>query len=164
MRFRYRLVVSAKMPLWKLADVLAPSIALGYVFGRLGCLMNGCCFGRACDLPWAVHFPADHETHGAGAHPTQLYEAALNLALYAALAWLFRRRKFDGQVFATYLVSYALVRSFVEMFRGDYPAYTLGFITPAHWVSAGLLAAGVWLFVKLPRTKPWTGAMVSPTK
>ena len=43
-----------KFPLWKGADVLAPSIALGYFFGRIGCLMNGCCYGRVCDLPWAI--------------------------------------------------------------------------------------------------------------
>ena len=46
-----------KLPMWKMADVLAPSIALGSVFGRIGCLLNGCCYGRACDLPWADHFP-----------------------------------------------------------------------------------------------------------
>ena len=45
-----------KLPLWKIADVLAPSIALGSVFGRIGCLLNGCCYGRACDLPWAITF------------------------------------------------------------------------------------------------------------
>ena len=48
-----------KLPLWKIADVLAPSIALGSVFGRIGCLLNGCCYGRACDLPWAIRFPKD---------------------------------------------------------------------------------------------------------
>src|SRR5947209_889619 len=45
------------IPLWKFADILAPSIALGYVFGRIGCLLNGCCFGRVCELPWAIRFP-----------------------------------------------------------------------------------------------------------
>ena len=53
-----------KLPVWKIADILAPSIALGSVFGRIGCLLNGCCYGRACDLPWAIHFPAGHETGG----------------------------------------------------------------------------------------------------
>ncbi|MEY4916408.1 MAG: Phosphatidylglycerol--prolipoprotein diacylglyceryl transferase, partial [Verrucomicrobiota bacterium] len=51
-----------KLPVWKIADILAPSIALGSVFGRIGCLMNGCCYGYPCDLPWAIHFPADHAT------------------------------------------------------------------------------------------------------
>lgn len=139
------------LPLWKIADVLAPSIPLGYVFGRLGCLMNGCCYGRACDLPWAIHFP-HHETAGAGLHPTQIYDSLLSLGLYAALAWLYRRKKFDGQVFAAYLVCYALTRSFVEYFRGDYTrAHLLGPLTPAHLISIGVLAAGLILFWQLPR-------------
>ena len=141
-----------KIPFWKVADVLAPSIALGHAFGRMGCLMTGCCYGRACDLPWAIHFPADHETKGVGVHPTQVYEALLNLVLYAALAWLYRRKRFDGQVFAAYLVSYAVVRSFVECFRGDYPVrYLGGWATPAHLVSFGVFLAGLALLWKLPR-------------
>src|SRR5207244_566989 len=90
-----------KLPLWKGADILAPSIALGYVFGRIGCLMNGCCYGRPCDLPWAIHFPANSPpfkdqssdgllgpdaTRSLGVHPTQVYESLLNLGLYAGLA------------------------------------------------------------------------------
>jgi len=137
-----------KLPLWKLSDVLTPSIALGYVFGRIGCLMNGCCYGRVCALPWAIHFPADHETHGLSLHPTQIYDSLLNLVLYLALAWLYRRKKFDGQIFATYLMCYAVTRSFVEYFRGDYSdAHIHGGLTPAHLVSIGIFAAGLILFV-----------------
>jgi len=87
-------------------------------------------------------------------HPTQVYDSLLNLGLYAALAWLFRRKKFDGQVFAVYLVGYALLRSFVEMFRGDYPErqhYLGGWATPAHLVSIGILAAGLILLRVLSR-------------
>ncbi len=147
-----------KLPLWKLADILAPSIALGHAIGRIGCLMNGCCYGRACDLPWAIRFPADHETHGAPVHPTQIYESLLNFALYAALAWLYRRKKFDGQIFATYLVGYAVLRTFVETFRGDYPVYYLGgMVTPAQLVSVGILGAGLLLFWKLPRRQEKLG-------
>jgi phosphatidylglycerol:prolipoprotein diacylglycerol transferase len=142
-----------KLPLWKVADILAPSIALGHVFGRLGCLMNGCCYGRACSAPWAIHFPADHETGGAPVHPTEIYESLLNLGLYLALAQLFRRRKFDGQVFGVYLVSYAVLRSLVEFFRGDYPSsqYIFGWATPAQLVSIPIFAAGLLLLWKLPR-------------
>ena len=158
-----------KIPLWKGADIMAPSIALGYFFGRFGCLFNGCCFGRVCDLPWAVRFPpgsnafdkqvSDHVLAPDAArtlpvHPTQIYESLLNLALYGGLVWLFRRKKFDGQVFATYLVSYALLRSFVEIFRGDYPSnqYFLGGqLTPAHIVSIAILLAGLAMLAFLPR-------------
>jgi phosphatidylglycerol:prolipoprotein diacylglycerol transferase len=145
-----------KLPLWKTADVLAPSIALGHSIGRIGCLMNGCCYGPACDFPWAIHFPDDHPTHGAGVHPTQIYEAVLNLGLYALLAWLYRRKKFDGQVFALYLVLYAVLRAFVEMFRGDYTANSLhGQVTPGQVLSIPIFAAGVllWWVLSGPKTK-----------
>ena len=137
-----------KLPVWKIADVLAPSIALGSVFGRIGCLLNGCCYGRACDLPWAIHFPADHETRGGGVHPTEIYDALLNLGLYFFLAWLFRRKKFDGQIFTIYLIFYAVFRSTVEYFRGDYPADHIhaGIFTSAQLVSAPILLAGLALY------------------
>ncbi|MBE0545604.1 MAG: prolipoprotein diacylglyceryl transferase [Verrucomicrobia bacterium] len=139
-----------RLEMWKLADVLAPSIALGYVFGRIGCLLNGCCFGRACELPWAIKFPVGHETAGVAVHPTQIYDSLLNLALYAGLAWLHRRKKFDGQVFALYLVGYAITRSTVELFRGDYsPEHLRGGLTPAHWVSIGIFLTGVIFYLVL---------------
>ena len=137
-----------KLPAWKILDILAPSAALGSVFGRIGCLLNGCCYGRACDLPWAIHFPADHETHGAGVHPTEIYDALLNLVLYLTLAWLFRRRKFDGQIFALYFIGYAICRSIVEIFRGDYPADHIhaGLLTSAQLLSVPILIAGIMLY------------------
>ena len=58
---------------------------------RFGCLMNGCCYGRPTNLPWAIHFPVGHETYPNGVHPTELYESFLGLGLYAALAWFYRR-------------------------------------------------------------------------
>jgi phosphatidylglycerol:prolipoprotein diacylglycerol transferase len=141
-----------KLPLWKMTDVFAPSVALGSVFGRIGCLLNGCCYGRACDLPWAIHFPADHETHGAAVHPTEIYDALLNLILYVFLAWLFRRKKFDGQIFATYLIIYAVFRSIAEHFRGDYPAdHVHHGLTSAQVVSLPMFAAGLALMFFLSR-------------
>jgi phosphatidylglycerol:prolipoprotein diacylglycerol transferase len=138
------------LPLWKILDILAPSAALGSVFGRLGCLLNGCCFGHPCDLPWAVHFPPEHETHGVAVHPTQVYDALLNLGLYFVLAWWFRHRKFDGQIFAVYLMAYAVIRSVAELFRGDYPADHIhaGLLTSAQMVSLPVLATGmaVWFW------------------
>ena len=150
-----------QLPLWKLADIMAPSIALGYVFGRIGCLMNGCCYGRACSLPWAISFPRGNPLGSptTPVHPTQIYESLLSLCLYAGLASLFRRKKYDGQVFAAYLVSYAILRSVVETFRGDYPDYQHflgGWATPAQLVSIGILAAGLILLWILSRHAPRT--------
>jgi phosphatidylglycerol:prolipoprotein diacylglycerol transferase len=143
-----------KLPLWKVADVLAPSIALGSVFGRIGCLLNGCCYGRACDLPWAIAFPADNPLHPPTypVHPTEVYDALLNFGLYVLLAWLFRRKKFDGQIFATYLICYALTRSFVEYFRGDYNAAHHHFgLTPGQLVSVPIFFTGLALAAILSR-------------
>jgi phosphatidylglycerol:prolipoprotein diacylglycerol transferase len=137
-----------RLPLWKVADALAPSVALGAVFGRTGCLLYGCCYGRETDWPWAIHYPADHETQGRAVHPTPVYDLLLNLALFGVLAWAYRRKRFDGQTAACYLIGYAVLRSVVEFFRGDYRAaqYAAGFATPAHWVSAVVLAAGLLLW------------------
>ena len=150
-----------QMPLWKTADALAPSIALGSVFGRAGCLLNGCCYGRPTDMPWAITFtnPQAHELSGTPLdvplHPTEIYDALLNFGLYLFLAWLFRRKKFDGQVFATYLLCYAVTRSVVEYFRGDYSNlhYHLG-LTPAQWISVPIFAAGLALAAVLSRRAP----------
>jgi phosphatidylglycerol:prolipoprotein diacylglycerol transferase len=141
-----------RLAFWKMADILAPSVALGHVFGRIGCLMYGCCYGRSCHYPWAIHFPADHETAGQPVHPTQIYEALLNFGLYLALAWLHRRKKFDGQIFSLYLIGYAVLRAFVELFRGDYSVYYLGgHLTSAQLVSIGLFVAGSVIWWQLPR-------------
>jgi phosphatidylglycerol:prolipoprotein diacylglycerol transferase len=146
------------LPWWKFADALTPSLPLGYFFGRFGCLMNGCCYGRPTDLPWAIHFPPGHPTEGIGVHPTQVYDSLLNLGLYAGLAWLYRRKQFDGQIFSIYLMAYAVLRSFVEFFRGDYPVHYLGgWATPAHLISLGIFAAGLILVWYLPRRQPATG-------
>ena len=146
-----------KLPLWKIADVFAPSIALGSVFGRIGCLLNGCCFGRACDLPWAISFPPGNPLGSPTypVHPTEIYDALLNLGLYCFLAWLFRRKKFDGQIFATYLICYAAMRSFVEYFRGDYNNAHHHFgLTPAQLVSVPIFFAGLALAAILSRRAP----------
>jgi phosphatidylglycerol:prolipoprotein diacylglycerol transferase len=143
---------SKGVPLWKLADILAPGVALGSFFGRWGCLMNGCCYGRPTSLPWGVQFPPDHETYPHYVHPTEIYDSLLNLGLFAGLSWFYKRKKFDGQVFALYLVGYAVLRSLVEYFRGDYPErYWGGWATPAQVVSVFTLLAGVLLWSVLPR-------------
>jgi phosphatidylglycerol:prolipoprotein diacylglycerol transferase len=153
-----------KLPIWKVADILAPSISLGYVFGRMGCLMNGCCYGRECHYAWAITFPPQtgneipNHPVGVPLHPTQIYDSLLNLVFYLFLAWLYRRKKFDGQVFAAYLIGYALMRSFVEYFRGDYPVHYLGgWATPAQVVSIGIILGGALLLAFLPRPQAKQG-------
>jgi phosphatidylglycerol---prolipoprotein diacylglyceryl transferase len=132
-----------KLPLWKIADVMAPSVALGHAFGRLGCFMTGCCYGKECTLPWAVHFPFSHATHGAAVHPVQIYESLLNFSFFALLVLLHRRKKFDGHVFCVYLIGYALLRAFTESFRGD---YGVAGITPGQGTGIVILSIGAALW------------------
>jgi len=114
-----------RMPLGKVADLVAPPLALGQAIGRLGCFAAGCCYGKACDLPWAVTFTDPRAarltgvTLNAPLHPTQIYHALADLAILAITAALMRRRRFEGQVFWVYVLSYAVLRFVVEFFRGD---------------------------------------------
>ena len=141
-----------KLPFFKIADVLAPSIALGNVFGRIGCLLNGCCYGRVCSLPWAIRFPSGHPTGGLPVHPTEIYDALDNFILYLLLAWLFRRKKFDGEVFVTYLVGYAITRAVMEYVRGDYPPDQIHLgLTPGELISIPVFIVGLVLGVILSR-------------
>lgn len=144
-----------KYPLWKIGDIMAPSVALGHAAGRIGCLMTGCCYGASCSLPWAIRFPAEHATGGAPVHPTQIYEALLNFAFFGVLMLIYRRKRFDGQIFSVYLMGYAILRAFVELFRGDYEKHYLGgVVTPGQSVSILIFAIGAALWFWLSNRRP----------
>jgi phosphatidylglycerol:prolipoprotein diacylglycerol transferase len=128
-----------RLPFWKIADVCGPSVALGHAFGRLGCFFNGCCYGKACSLPWAVRFPPGHITHNWTVHPTELYEATGNLAIFASLTMFYRRKRFDGQVWWLYVLSYGVLRFVIEFFRGDYETYYFGIFTIGHVIAAVMI-------------------------
>jgi phosphatidylglycerol:prolipoprotein diacylglycerol transferase len=118
----------------RLGDVLAPSLALGHALGRLGCFAAGCCYGRVCldARPPCVSFPPDSVAYQhlggmvaaqppitAALHPTQLYEAAGELAIFFGLLVWRRRQRFHGELLLLYALAYALLRAGVEVFRGD---------------------------------------------
>jgi len=110
------------LPIWLTCDLLAPSLALGHFFGRLGCFFAGCCYGKQCDLPWAVTFshPESLAPTGVLLHPTQLYSSMSNLMIFSIL-WFWRRRKtFDGQIFWIYILLYGTLRSLIEQLRDDF--------------------------------------------
>lgn len=101
---------------------MAPSLAIGHSIGRLGCFFAGCCYGKACDLPWAVTFtnPDSLAPIGVPLHPTQLYSALTNLFIFIFLCFFRGRKKFDGQLFWIYVLLYGVARSILEIFRGDF--------------------------------------------
>ena len=153
----------------QLADVIAPGLLVGLALGRLGCFLNGCCYGGPCDLPWAVRFPPDSPpwldqaargllpapVSGQPApwslpvHPAQLY-AALDAALLAALAIAFtpvaRRR---GAVFALVLTLHPISRMLLEAIRIDEPPALGTVLSISQLVSLVLLAlaAALWWWI-----------------
>jgi len=138
------------MPVWSYADVLAPGLALGQVTGRLGCFLNGCCYGRV-SAGFGLVFPG---VSSQPVLPTQLYESAGCLLLALGLAWLHGHRRFKGQVFALYLILYALLRFGLELLRGDAERGTLlglPWLSPGQWTSLLALAAGLLLMKRLRR-------------
>ncbi len=101
-------------PMWRVADAVTPAVALGTVFGRVGCFLNGCCYGRPTRLPWGVVFPPDSyaglEFGNTPVHPSQLYFALSGLALFGLTWWLRRRVRTNGVLFWSFLLLFALVR------------------------------------------------------
>jgi phosphatidylglycerol:prolipoprotein diacylglycerol transferase len=145
------------LSVWKTADIFAPSMAIGHVFGRLGCFSAGCCYGKAAaSLPWAVIFtnPVCLAPTNVPLHPTQLYEAAGEFFNFLILLTLRKHRSFNGQLFITYILLYSVLRFIVEFFRGDVGR---GFIAPYLSVSQGIsilmFLVGVSGFVVLRRRK-----------
>jgi phosphatidylglycerol---prolipoprotein diacylglyceryl transferase len=153
-----------QLPFWKVADALAPGVALGQVIGRQGCFAAGCCWGKETHLPWGVHFTeAGHANTGVPVydesgndlylHPTQLYESFAMLAVFAVLYFLHRRKKFDGQVLITYMIFYPLIRFTIEFFRGD-PRGDVGGLSSLTGLSTSqiislLVALGAFVFLIL---------------
>ncbi len=152
-----------RVPLLPLADIAAPSWAIAYAFGRIGCLLNGCCYGAVCDLPWAVRFPderystANHIVWTPPSHPTQLYATLFNLVFFAWLLWWEKRPRRDGELFFGYIAMYGFYRFVVEMFRaGATSSYMIPslHITDVHIVSILMVIAGLVGVVWLRRHRP----------
>ena len=121
------------LPAWAIADMGAPSIALGEAIGRWGCFAAGCCYGKESHGPLAVTF-SDQFAHdavgtplGVPLHPTQLYLSASAFLVFLILQWAYRRKTFDGEVFWLYVLLYAITRGIVEIWRGD---LVRGFVIP----------------------------------
>jgi len=141
-----------KIPVLAMADAAAPGIALGYAIGRIGCFLNGCCYGCPTELPWGVHFPGT--APGVHMHPTQIYAMIANLALCAFLARAYLRPHRLGQIIALYVAGYSLYRFLIESLRKGYTADVLAFgLTDAQVFSILTFAAGViwWLWLQRSR-------------
>ncbi len=155
-----------KLGMWKMADLAAPWIAFGLALTRLGCFLNGCCYGKQTNLPWAARFPIGSVVHEAQwrahliaanaqalpVHPAQIYLSALNLLTFFLLVYrISPRKRFDGQVFAWLLIYKSIFRSFVEIWRDDDRGVLFGWLSTSQMLSVPLAAAGILILIKLGR-------------
>ena len=131
----------------KVADCFTPALPLGHAIGRIGCFLAGCCYGRVLDhTTWySTTFPISSNSFaptGMPLYPTQLMECFGELIIFGLIMLVRRWRKFDGQLIATYLMLYAILRSFNEYFRGD---VVRGFIIEP-WLSTSQFVS-IFLFI-----------------
>ena len=136
-----------RLPAWKIADMGAPSIALGEAIGRWGCFAAGCCYGKPSTGPFGVTFTDPFANEAVGTpldvrlHPTQIYLSINALVIFLLLQWAYRRKTFDGEVFWLYVLLYSISRGILEIWRGD---LVRGFVVPGVLSTSqfiGLLAA-----------------------
>lgn len=154
-----------KIRVGDVGDVFAPALPLAHAFGRIGCLLNGCCFGIPWEGPGAVDYSGNAEVcysqyrlgwsesatdPALPVFPVQLLDAVLNIVIMAVLLLFERRRPRRGALFPLYLILYTLMRFGVEFLRGDY-AGGVGIFTPGQFVCLLLFPVAVVWFVRAQR-------------
>jgi len=147
-----------KMNILRLCDLVAPSCFLGNAIGRWGCFFAGDDFGKPTDSWVGITFTQREGSlpgtpFGVPVHPTQIYMSLKSLAIFAVCYWLTRRKKFDGQVVGVAVILYAVLRSIVEIFRGDEDRGFVfdGLVSTSQFISIFMFAAGVLILWMAPR-------------
>ena len=149
-----------------LADIIVPSVFIGIGFGRIGCFLNGCCYGAASSLPWTVQFPRESAAFASmvekqmldasavctpSLHPTQIYSSIDGFLIAAITAWYFRYRRRNGEVLAVALMIYPVTRFCMEMLRADEVGQFKTNLTTAQWVSIALFLSNIVFIYYLSR-------------
>ena len=149
-----------RLPLWSSGDLFAPGIALGYMVGRLGCLMAGCCYGKPTDVAWAVTFTDPAANFNVGTplnvalHPTQLYESGAGLVILIALLLLEKRPgHFAGRTFWSFAFLYAVLRFIIEFYRGDDRGMVFNALSTSQFISIVLAPISLFMLWYLSRPK-----------
>lgn len=159
-----------RMPALATCDAFAPGLAMGHAIGRIGCFAAGCCYGKPTHHWWGVTFTNPLAASLVGTplnealEPTQLFESAVELIIFFILMWMFRRKKFDGQVFGAYLFLYGIARYFLEFIRDDPGRGSVfgGIMTGTQLISICLVIAGglIWWL----RPAQWHGGNAVPAR
>jgi phosphatidylglycerol:prolipoprotein diacylglycerol transferase len=143
---------------FEVADVLMPALAIGHAVGRLGCFAAGCCYGKMVDASYwfAVQFPensiAPHDHH---VYPTQLFEFTGELILFLFLVVFRKFKKFSGEIFLLYIIVYPVLRSIIEMYRGDTVRGFVveGLISTSQFISIIWVSIAIFLWIYLRKTQ-----------
>ena len=137
-----------KLDFLRYFDLMMPSIALGQGFGRIGCFLAGCCYGRETACPLSVIFTnSDFAPNGIPLIPTQIYSSLLDFLLFCVLLYIAKHKKADGQVAAAYLIFYSVGRFIMEFFRGDMIRGNVGVLSTSQFISIFTGIAGIILFI-----------------
>ncbi len=128
-------------------DLIMPSIALAQGFGRIGCFLAGCCYGKETSGPLAITFRhSDFAPNNVPLVPTQIYSSILDFGHFFLLLYVARHKKADGQVAACYLIFYSIGRFVIEFFRGDLERGSVGPLSTSQFISIFIMLAGFLLF------------------
>jgi phosphatidylglycerol:prolipoprotein diacylglycerol transferase len=152
-------LVRRGLPVLEVTDIVAPQIALGISIARIGCFLNGCCFGTPSGLPWACEFPRDSLAGwvmvGEALHPTQVYSAAVNFLIFLFLWNMLRRGLARGAVFFMLLITYGAWRFIVDFLRYHedhmYLRFIAGWLTWTQVISLGIIITGSVLLLRSKR-------------
>ncbi|MBE6066288.1 MAG: prolipoprotein diacylglyceryl transferase [Clostridium lundense] len=127
-------------------DLIIPSIPLAQGFGRIGCLLAGCCYGKPTKLPIGIVFNnSPFPPSAVHLHPTQIYSSIFDFLLAIFLVWYDKRKNKKGSTFALYIIIYSIGRIIVEVFRGD-PRGEISILSTSQFISVFTLIIGVVIF------------------
>jgi len=132
-----------KANLWQLLDIVALAVPAGYIFGRIGNFLNQELIGRMTNVEWGIY------VNGILRHPSQLYEAFFEgFVIFIILFWYRKKKKFDGELIALYMILYGIFRSFCEMFRMPDPqlGFIIGHFTMGELLSFVMILAGMFIY------------------
>ncbi len=146
-----------QLDVWRVLDVVAVALPLGHAFGRVGCFLNGCCYGRPTHCLLGVVFPPGsypaERYPGLHLHPVQLYEVCANVIFFIIMVKIFNRLH-RGQAVALYCFGYGLIRFVDEFFRGDHTDFIWGIFTEAQFIGLFLIPLGIIMFIKFGKAAP----------
>lgn len=143
------------VPVWSVFDTIAPPFLIASAIGRVGCLLNGCCYGIACtdNLPWKIHVPDAAGWH----HPAQIYDSLMCLLAYGLVVLAEKRNTAPGQSFSLAMMGFGLSRFIYEFWRAGTDqqvasgaassTYWIGWLTQAQAVAGAMVLLGVVIYV-----------------